>query len=427
MEEISLRECIQVLINQKRIIAVFIIIPVLLSAIFSFFVIAPVYQPKTVLMTSNVNWNRSSQKLILTTPEQENTQTTSPTEGIEGLLDELSKYPQMSIDTFKEQINNPQVLDGTIAELKLNDKGIQRSDLRDMISINTIKGTNLITIEVTYTDKKLATDIANTITRKFIDFISANTKAQMEKTTEYIKQQMDVEKKNLDQVLAEYESYISKPRSLNELQKEVDSKLALITQYKSDLLNSKIEEQKIRASLSAANQLIGKTPEKIKTTQVQAGTQVEAEEINNAYIELKSNINTLNIDLAKTVAQEGSLQTEIDGLQKDLEALQVELGERQHEDKQIQDKVNFAQQAYKLFSDKYEEMRITQSYAIGETNIIVVSPAVEPVKPVAPNKKLNIAIAGVLGLMLGIFVAFFIEYWKNTGDTNKKSQSLIQA
>ena len=34
--------------------------------------------------------------------------------------------------------------------------------------------------------------------------------------------------------------------------------------------------------------------------------------------------------------------------------------------------------------------------------------------PVAPNKKMNIAIAAVLGLMLGVFIAFFIEYWKSS-------------
>jgi uncharacterized protein involved in exopolysaccharide biosynthesis len=36
--------------------------------------------------------------------------------------------------------------------------------------------------------------------------------------------------------------------------------------------------------------------------------------------------------------------------------------------------------------------------------------AVEPKVPVAPKKKLNIAVAEVLGLMVGVFGAFFIEF-----------------
>ncbi|GAG56162.1 unnamed protein product [marine sediment metagenome] len=35
-----------------------------------------------------------------------------------------------------------------------------------------------------------------------------------------------------------------------------------------------------------------------------------------------------------------------------------------------------------------------------------------PDAPIKPNKKLNILIAGVLGLFVGIFVAFFLEFWQ---------------
>lgn len=44
--------------------------------------------------------------------------------------------------------------------------------------------------------------------------------------------------------------------------------------------------------------------------------------------------------------------------------------------------------------------------------VLVVSPAFEPQKPVAPRKALNLAIGAVLGFMIGVFVAFFINYWK---------------
>ena len=39
--------------------------------------------------------------------------------------------------------------------------------------------------------------------------------------------------------------------------------------------------------------------------------------------------------------------------------------------------------------------------------------AIEPKEPVAPKKKLNIAIAGMLGLMVGVFGAFFGEFLEN--------------
>ncbi|GAH72473.1 unnamed protein product, partial [marine sediment metagenome] len=42
----------------------------------------------------------------------------------------------------------------------------------------------------------------------------------------------------------------------------------------------------------------------------------------------------------------------------------------------------------------------------------VITPAITSNAPIKPNKKLNILIAGVLGLFVGIFVAFFLEFWQ---------------
>jgi capsular polysaccharide biosynthesis protein len=42
----------------------------------------------------------------------------------------------------------------------------------------------------------------------------------------------------------------------------------------------------------------------------------------------------------------------------------------------------------------------------------IINYAQLPTAPIKPNKKLNILIAGVLGLFVGIFVAFFLEFWQ---------------
>lgn len=47
-------------------------------------------------------------------------------------------------------------------------------------------------------------------------------------------------------------------------------------------------------------------------------------------------------------------------------------------------------------------------------NVQIIDRAEMPVLPVKPNKMMNVAIAGVLGAMLGIFIAFMIEYLDNT-------------
>lgn len=418
MEEISLRELIEILLRQKKIIIGITLICMLTAFVVSFFVLDPIYESKAILMATSIE-NK--------TPQQ--------AEGVKGLLDTMAQYPQMSIQTYKEQINNPHILQQTINELNLQEYDITRRSLQNMISLNTLKDTNLITISVQYHDKKIATDIVNTIARKFTDFVSNNAKTQATKSSNYIKQQMEIEKKNLDQVLIEYKEYLAKPRGKNELEQEVNSKLELITQYKTELVNAEIEEKKIKAALNVSEQTLKDTPDKITLNKAlseepylaqiakdEAGqsakdlfsVQVQSEEINDAYIELRKQIDILKIELAKTSAQRNNLKRQIENTQKELENLQVDLAEKQHEEQLITQKVDVAQKTYDAFLEKYEETRIAKSSAIGDATISIVSPGVEPLFPVGPKKALNMAIATVLGMMIGVFVAFFIDYWKNS-------------
>jgi capsular polysaccharide biosynthesis protein len=39
---------------------------------------------------------------------------------------------------------------------------------------------------------------------------------------------------------------------------------------------------------------------------------------------------------------------------------------------------------------------------------------------------LNIAISAVLGIMIGVFTVFFIEYWKNTGPSAEAAKQNIK-
>lgn len=60
-------------------------------------------------------------------------------------------------------------------------------------------------------------------------------------------------------------------------------------------------------------------------------------------------------------------------------------------------------------------------------NVNVLSPAIaiENPSPIKPNKRVNIAIALVLGLMLGVGLAFLLEYLDTTVKTEKDIEELI--
>lgn len=431
LEEISLRELIEILLKRKKIIAIITAVAIIASGVISFLVLDPVYEAKAILMASGINAKAQPQP---------------GTQGIEELLNNMSQYPQMSIEAYKEQIKNPQILDQTIDELSLREQDINRVHLRDMITLNTIKDTNLITISVKNKDKVLAANIANTLAKKFTIHVSEIAKAQADKSSNHIKSQLEVEKENLDEAMLEYKNYLSQPQGLIELQKEVDSKTDLITQYKTDLLDAEIEEKKVIASLEVANKELQNTSEKIvlnksidddplltqyaadkddKTTKDVLNINLKSEVINGLYTNLKSQINDYAIKLSGVRAQKQALAKAIEETRNELETLQIDLAEKQHQDDTIKQKVDFARSTYESFLKKYEETRILKSSDIGEASIIMVSPAVEPLTPVGPRKMFNLAIAALLGLMLGVFMAFFIEYWKASENEVKKSNVSI--
>ncbi len=420
-DEISVRELIETLLKQKKIIIGITAISVLISFIASFFFIKPVYEAKTVLMASQVT---------------DRVRATQRTDGVEGILNSIAEYPQLTIETYRQQIKNPIILEEIIEELELEEKNITRINLESMIGLETIKDTNLIAIKVKSSDKELATKIANTLSNKFTDFISNMIKEQAEKSSGVISNQFQIERGKLDQVLLEYKNFLSQPNSVKELEKEVESKLSLLTEYKTDLTTEKVLEQQLRAKINQAEKELKTTPEKIELKKslleeafmaevVNENTNetrdslfdisISVEEKNDNYYSLKFTISDFKISLAESLAKQQNLAKEIEKAQKELKSLQGALAEKQHEERIIIRKIEFAQSTYDSFNKKLEESRIAQSWAIEDSSIIVVNPAVTPINPVSPNKKLNVAIAGVLGIMLGTFIAFFREYWENNG------------
>jgi len=110
----------------------------------------------------------------------------------------------------------------------------------------------------------------------------------------------------------------------------------------------------------------------------------------------------------QSLISEGSIQQELLGLQEQLEHEQA----RQRELTQARD---LAWETYQTLARKEAEVEV--SAQVTDTEVRFAVPAVEPKYPVAPKKKLHIALAGALGLMVGVFGAFMIEYFERPRQT----------
>ncbi|MGF7057739.1 GumC family protein [Brassicibacter mesophilus] len=420
-DEISLRELIETLINGWKLIAVITAISLLVSGVFSFFIMDPTYEAKSILMASF-----ATDKL---TSMQQNG------ESIEGMLDSISAYPIMTIQTYKEQIKNPKILQQVIDELKLGEKGITRNGLRNIIQLETIKDTNLIEVKVTHSDPKLASDIANTVAKKFTAFITELSRQQASKSSQFLKGQLEVEKKKLDDASLELKKQLEQPRGANELREEFNSKLQLLTGYKTQLVEKEVELNKLKAGLEAAEAELKNTPQILVTYKSvaedpllgqivsekndssateTAKLTMKNEEVNETYLTLTSKVSEYKIGVSEASKELEMIRSKIDLTQKELETIQSDLVEKEHQLALVQRKVDLATETYNAFLNKYEETRIAESTEIGDSTINLVSQAPIPEVPVGPRKMLNLAIAGVLGAMVGVFIAFFRAYWQKS-------------
>jgi len=150
---------------------------------------------------------------------------------------------------------------------------------------------------------------------------------------------------------------------------------------------------------------------------------MENEETNPNYLNLDDKVSTYKISISELSKELELIKSKINSNQKELESIQQELAGKNHEKALIDRKLNIAQNTYNAFQQKYEETRIAESTEVGDSSINIVSQAVIPEVPVGPRKMLNLAIAGVLGVMLGTFIVFFKSYWAASGIESKKTST----
>ncbi|MFA5523148.1 MAG: GNVR domain-containing protein [Tissierellales bacterium] len=420
-DEISLRELIEALLKGWKLIAIITAICVLVAGVYSFYIIEPTYEAKSVLMASLAtdkltNVNRSG-------------------DSVEAILSTISTYPVLTIQTYKEQIKTPKVLQQVIDELNLTEKGISRSRLRDMISLESIKDTNLIEIKVANSDPILASDIANAVASRFTEFVTDITKDQASKSSKFLKTQIDLEKQKLDEASLELKKLMAQPRGVIELSSEQDAKLNLLSKYKVEIVENEVALSKLNAGLATAQDELNNTPQILVTNKSvsedqilatiisennnipateTAGITMQNEEINTNYLELSARVADYKMTISEATKELEMMKNKIDETQEEIELIQSELAEKKYQLNLVQRNVDIAQATYDSFLKKYEETRVAETTEMGESTINIISQAIVPIKPVAPRKMLNVAIAGVLGLMAGIFIVFFREYWEKS-------------
>lgn len=104
-----------------------------------------------------------------------------------------------------------------------------------------------------------------------------------------------------------------------------------------------------------------------------------------------------------------ALAAQGEALAPEIRSLQEKLQQARNEAARVELACTVARETYTTLARKVAEVRIA---AEDEGDVRLASRVIPPTEPVGPRKLLNTAIGGALGLFLGVFGVFAIEYWR---------------
>ncbi len=192
-QEIDLRVYIQILKKRSALIGVITLLAVLASAIVSFFILHPVYEAKTVLLVS-----QAAEKL----------QTTSPSNSNDNIINNLSRIPVPTMNTYIGQLKSDALMERVIGHMGLEEYGYTPRGLNGQIKVANAKDSYLLEIAVNNKDPQLAKDIANTLTQEFIASITERNQEVMDRSVIFLEEQMEA----VQQKLAEAQTQSERDR-----------------------------------------------------------------------------------------------------------------------------------------------------------------------------------------------------------------------
>lgn len=309
--------------------------------------------------------------------------------------------------------------------------------VRGKISIAAIPDTRLVNITVKDRDPHQAALIANTIAGQYIEFNLSNKMDSSKNTLEWMNNELYHLKKKLEDDEKKFFEFKQKKQvfSIEGKQKIIDQKLSEFNTNYISTRNSRLDfdtkireiEKHVRSNNGIAkirslidNKIIEEVYKKVKDLEIQYANLSKVYKSKHPKIiqikeELEKNVTRLDDELEKELA---SLKSKRAVLYSREKVLKDTIGEFEQdalnssgnelEYSILQRNLNTSKQLYDTLLSKIKESDILKTSE--SSNIRLVEEALAPINPSSPNKKRNLMMGLVIGLVGGIMFAMFLEY-----------------
>lgn len=367
------------------------------------------------------------------------------------------------LNTYSRIFSSRRILNKVIEDLELKnekDELISAGSLRNNISIQSGQDSDLITIQVNYNDPELAKKIADSIVANMQTEIRELNQTSLKSASNFITAQLE----NTKQRLQELEDQLLAYRENNDIimpETQGENLLERYSEMESKKIEAELRAREAAVSLKEINRKLKGIDEKIISSQSISrnpqiseiksqltGLYTELEGLKTKYtekhpavVEVQARINNLEKELDNKTAEIVSNRTETNNplyqnlnaqiierevqqltASAQLEVYQTRLEELEAELEQfpaaelsflrLQREKEVAEDIYLLLRNRKEEINIQQ--AMQTSDIFVIDQAYQPENPIKPNLLLNLAVAGLLALMLSVGIIFLLDYLDNT-------------
>lgn len=153
-------------------------------------------------------------------------------------------------------------------------------------------------------------------------------------------------------------------------------------------------------------QFLGTRPDP-RSLAAYAGISLTDQVLNSTYVSLRGQVASTEAEVASLNARVTHLQRELSRTKLELEQMQARLVEVQTKRAQMEQEIAVLKDTYNRVAKSLLEARIARAETAEP--IRIVEAPVLPTTPIGPNKKMNVAVAGVLGLFVGVLLAFVVH------------------
>lgn len=360
------------------------------------------------------------------------------------LLGRMGRSISEMIDAVKSMIRAEKKMpQGGVLVPEIEEESPLVSAFISRIHVTPIRNSRLVDIGFEAKDPVLSAKIANNLARAYIDLNLETKLKATQDAMNWLNSRIEEERKKVEKAEQALLRYKEEHNIITDFSKDVETitaqKLAAINAQVVEAETKRVEAEtryKQAVALQKTPEMLDSIPEVLNNDLIRQIKQMEVElykrrsELSKKYgsnhpqiVAIQNELATLQSRKAEEVNRViNSLYNSFKVAQAREQSLKSSLERQKGESFNLNEKaINYSvlkreaestKEMYDLVIKRFKETSLTENIRTG--NIRIVDAAEIPKAPVKPKKMQNILLGLIVGLALGVGLAFFLEYLDNT-------------